>query len=447
MKYSVNANPPGVGKTFNEKKNIINNKLKAAIFSKEHALLNEYESLPYSKHVRGFKHTCELIENNEVKRLIGEDIPPSLICGHMGCDLKCEYHRQFKRIRLLLSPLNYFNSNKIDLDKYEFILIDENVDGSRELTYNKEELKKEVNKLQWLALWEAIDSMDIEWLIDNTIKINRMIMIKNEEILKSNTNIIRLNIDDLINFIMIDNAYEINKPSYPYPDIFDIFKKGRDIRLLSATFDLSVFNKLLERYRREFDPLLECEIIVEQEPQSSKSLIIRVGNSHHYKSTMRKSLDKYDLYLKQIRKLHGVHCQICVLTYKEFVKDGKFFGVPAFWFGANKGVNLYEHYDVLVVFGSFIYDINGYKELHELIYPGQLAPDPGEVDLNNAFGVMLPVNGKYNVLWQKFVETQTYDAIHRVRPLRYIRTIYCFGYVPHKLMLELEYRTMLEETL
>jgi len=128
---------------------------------------------------------------------------------------------------------------------------------------------------------------------------------------------------------------------------------------------------------------------------------------------------------------------MCILTYKELIEDGKFLGYPAFHFGADKGVNSWKDYQVLVVFGTYMFPQEAYGKYFETLYPGTPVPDFSIVSPFNKHNLNLPVD--YEWLWEMYSESQVYDSIHRVRPFNADRIIYVYGHVPAKLTTEFKY--------
>lgn len=442
MKISIFNDQCGCGKSYNLREKLSTFEGNFIVVSKEHKLLDEYEELPNCVHLKGFSTLCSKFNEDLVQIMFKKELPRSLICNTMGCKGKCMYKDQFKDLenKNILMTLAMLNTGIIDTNEYDFIAFDEGIDGKELLEYDKEEILRQFEVVEWDSLTEALENKDLDFLQSHEKEIKTKIYKVNSELAsKCKWNkIVLIDVSKLITFLLIEQIYG-EKEYYFIPDMFSVFKLDTDVTMLSATFTEDKLKRMINRYQMELNPMFECSYeITNSGFVTSPSIITRVGKAVYHRAKIngnsndpkvKETVKFLKGELKTLAKKHGKK-NICISTFKNEIKDGKYLGYPAFGFGTNKGTNEYLHYKVQVNIGTYTYPAEVYKDLFRLYYPDKEVPEIKDYSLNNKYGVYLPKNPVYQVIWYKHAGLDMYDNFHRTRPLQNLRYIYSYGWVP-----------------
>lgn len=441
MKITVDCRRPGSKKSYGVKKFIKQHSPKFIIFSKEHELLNEYEELPRARHIHGasskHKAMCKYRNDEMVQELLERSIPISYICDFKQCETKeCPYHNQFKRVKNLLMPLQYIGTNRVDLSKFEYIVIDEGMDGCTTIEWDEPRILSNLGILDWEELYVAIKKRDLDYIEEHIGGIKKRIGWNNRMYAKTGDfqHIITTNFDHLLYFLRMTALYG-EQDSFELPDVYKLFDAGEDVKWLSATYDRTLMTAFIMRYQREINPAFKCEIelIEDTEDVQSDTQVYRIGTKLWTKRHMHSHIDETMKIVEHLSNLCTTQEKMCIVTYKEFITDGKCFGHDAFHFNSKKGVNTYEHHDIMLVLGTYTLSDDGYRKQYRIENPSTTPP---EISMAWTGDMWLPTNEAYIDIGTRTTSSVMYDSIHRIRPCRATRSIYIAGVIPEQLKTE-----------
>ncbi|WP_407282353.1 hypothetical protein V7O61_06555 [Methanolobus sp. WCC1] len=209
-----------------------------------------------------------------------------------------------------------------------------------------------------------------------------------------------------------------------------------DIRYNNTTFSKRIFLRQVENFQQLFPEYRQESIIVESDNVNQDTRIKVKNNNGFYKSYIE---SYYKLHGKELRNTINYwkrkNKKILAITFKQLVKNGKFCGVDAFWFGGFGGTNDFRDYDILIVFGSPIPPESWYQETLESTFPDEEMPET--IEYEDTPDWKRPTNEMLRFLFDEVWMMQIYNDIHRVRPLEHNVKIIWFGKnIPPKLTRE-----------
>ena len=166
MHLSIFNDKCGCGKSYNLRQKLKDFDGNFIVISKEHKLLDEYEELPNCVHLKGFNSLCSKFDEDLVQIMFKKELPRSLICTTMECKGKCKYKDQFKDLedKNILMTLAMLNTGIIDTAEYDFIAFDEGIDGKELLEYDKEEILRQFEVVEWDTLIQALEDKNLDIL-------------------------------------------------------------------------------------------------------------------------------------------------------------------------------------------------------------------------------------------------------------------------------------------
>lgn len=486
--HFIDARQPGVGKTSNTL-NFINSNTrgKHLVIAPTHEFLEEIAKKIKKEFVvlKGFSRACRKYDDDtkegEIIREMNEKkIPNKVICRYMKCKGACYYRNQFskanKRNVSIGMPVQFLHL--YDFSVFDSIHIEERVQGGFKLEWNTKEIYKELLKLteyidneRQKQIMEYIKNKDLENLQSEAALLSDVIQRSNaekvtmytkdhKEVVKPDNNflnkICKLNVNNLLLYLELESRDKENKLKTPYNSISVSYQKFLFYKQLKyniqlnyncATFPKITFLHNLKVFEELF-PQYTGVVEIKRSHYINKNVkIIKMGNSGHYKSYLDIQLAIHEPKIKKLirNEKYNKKKKICILTYKRLIKDGKFLGLDAFWFGASHGINKYRKYDVLIVIGTHLPNLDAYKDYFLEHHPGEDIPN--FEDFIKSDGKMIPKDERLKAFYKEKFEDDVYDSIHRLRPLwennRKNITIYWFGNnVPEKLKEEFDYEEM-----
>ncbi len=487
IKYNhfIDARQPGVGKTTNMLNSINSNtEGKDLIIASSHEFLEEIKKKIKKKFVvlKGFSRACQKYnddtkEGEIIREMHKKEIPNKLICMYMKCQGACYYRNQFSQaIKEDVSvgmPIQF-------LHLYEFYLfnsihIEERVQGSFKLEWNTKEIRKELFKLindidsqKLKKIQEYIKNKDFKNLQSEAAYLSDAIMESNtkkvtnytkvhKEVAKPDSkflnHICKLNVNNLLFYLELESRDKENKLennlnsislSYQQLLFYRQLDYNIDLKYNCASFPKNEFLHYLKVFE-ELYPQYTGVVQIKRSHHKNKNVkIIKMNNSGHYKSHLNPQLTTYKPIIKKLirNEKYNKKKKVCVLTYMGLVKDGKFLGSDAFWFGASHGINKYRKYDVLIVLGTHLPDIDTYENYYLEHHSDEDIPNFEDFDKSD--GKMIPKDERLKAFYKEKFEDDVYDSVHRLRPLwqnnRKNITVYWFGNnVPEKLKEEFDY--------
>jgi len=193
--------------------------------------------------------------------------------------------------------------------------------------------------------------------------------------------------------------------------------------------DINLFKKLFP----------EFNVRVKMETCDTKALgriiLPSIHTGAHFKSFFNNTsnydeIKKIDKHIQnKITYLKSKGRNPCVLTHMRFVKNGKLFGVPAYYFGSESGVNVYEHHSDLFVYGTFLMPESFYTSIWNRYYREAYGEMPSlKYELNETDRTWLPSNPQLRRIYDAFIMPKIYNLIHRVRMMRSETNVYFYGW-------------------
>lgn len=483
--HFIDARQPGVGKTTNMLNSINSNtKGKDLVIASTHEFLEEIDKKIKKEFVvlKGFSRACrkyndETKEGEIIREMYRKEIPNKVICMYMKCKGACCYRNQFSQASKedvsVGMPIQFLHL--YDFSLFNSVHIEERVQGHFELKWNSKEILKELFKLnnyidpkKLKQIVEYIKNKDLENLQHEADFLSNAIQESNEkkvamyrkvykEVAKPDSrflnHICKLNVNKLLFYLELESRDKENKLktffnsislSYQQLLFYKQLNYNINLKYNCATFpkneflhDLKVFEELYPQYTGV--------VQIKRSHHKNKNVkIIKMGNSGHYKSHLNSQLTTYEPKIKKLirNEKYNKKKKVCVLTYKRLIKDGIFLGSDAFWFGASHGINKYRKYDVLIVLGTYLPNLDAYKDYFLEHHSDEDVPNfDGFIKSD---GKMIPKDERLKAFYKEKFEDDVYDSVHRLRPLwqnnRKNITIYWFGNnVPEKLKEEFDY--------
>ena len=448
----------------------------SVILCQEHKNAKEYEGIEGVQVLKRFEDACQKFHvDPDIPVLYdkGNGVAPRWICRykiHNGeCSAEdCEYKKQFTALREDMSIVTTPHLLHIlNLWKYKNLVIEENFIGEKKIKWHN--LKNEIQKLKhtyekngFINLWEELNekSQKIEYIegIEYIKGIEYDEFLYHSDILKDiieeyNKSTVKTckNIKDLKKKLCslyvndIETYLKYNRTSeIPWEFvIFDCMFLRPDLNVthLSSTFQQHRFERTVKKWERIIGT---AKVNYTIEKSHLKGGIIHICptllcQKNRFKKLMpeiKKTLKKIDDKYKKRDRKHGTVTKILVITYLDQIEENAFLGYDGIHFGANHGTNQYEHYDVVVVIGTYLPDEKSLKELFSKYYP--------DVDINGVD--FSPKTREYSYgykdervhqIYMEHWEMNEYDTINRIRPLQYQnKDIYILGRLPSQMVKE-----------
>ena len=481
-KNKINASQCGSGKTTEVIEDMNTNvQGKDLIISNAHDLLYEIQSKinkPFV-HLEGFKRLCLKIKDDSkdgraLKELSETEIPKRQLCKIFCGNNKCGYSSQFaeaaKEGVSVGMTVDFINS--YDFDVFDNVYIEEAVSRETILSYHPNRLvMMELSKLRngrnpnkYITLDEfteinhAIREKDIDKLkywdekISDAVSTYNYIIITNFRKNTKNdihTGICKLNIEKMLMYIEFETRMKEAKIDRYSNDLIIIpnqqmlfykqMQNDKELKYNCATFNKLEFFRNLETFEEMF-PEFTAQVSIAHTNRTN----CETPKIKHYGEELLGSA-KFDQNFAKIKpkvvKLidnlkNRKHKKVCILTFKQNVKDGKFLGCDAFYFGGSHGCNKWRDYNCMIVIGTFLPNTKNVKEYFNKIYPDEPIPN---LSYYETFGVKVPKDDLMRAYYMDFYENDVLDCVHRARPLEKLdMEVYWFGKnIPRQLVKEL----------
>ena len=362
--------------------------------------------------------------------------------------------------------------NSYDFDIFDNIYIEEAVSRETTLKYHPHRLViGELSKLRngknpdkYITLEEfteinhAIREKDIPKLkhwnekITNDVTTYNYIAMNNyrkKPIADIGKTICKLNIEKLLMYIEFEtrmNEAKIDRDSTNeiiIPNQQMLFYKQmqneKELHYNCATFNKLEFFRNLEKFEEMFPEFTAQVSIAHTNRTNCKTpKIIHYGDVLLGSAKFNQNFAKIKpRVVKLIDNLKNrKHKKVCILTFKQNVKDGKFLGCDAFYFGGSHGCNKWRDYNCMIVIGTFLPSAEDVKKYFNKIYPDEPIPN---LSYYETFGVKIPKDDLMRAYYMDFYENDVLDCVHRSRPLeKPDMEIYWFGKnIPKQLVKEL----------
>ena len=496
-KHFIDARQPGVGKT-ERIVNIINkSEGRNIIFGSSHDFLEDVKERINKQFIqlKGFtlgcaKYDAQTNEGKIIRDMYKKEIPNKIICMCMNCKGRCHYREQFKDTDeekiVIGAPIEFLHL--FELDEFENVFIEERVRRHFTISWNFKKIKAELIKLKpyfdeyilkqkakkekninpklWELIVEAFKTKNLEYiqyysyLLQNAIESTNTKRIA--EFIKYKENGGKIQLDKLFyksicmlrisNLMMylefeqrdrdrMDEEFTTMRINYQEFLFYKQMKSHRmDLQYNCASFvdfeflyDLQHFEELFP----EYTGYVEVEYSHFTNPENFK--IIKMTDQGFYKSTIKQNLKEHKQQIKNlIYYQKSKNKKVCILTFKNWVKNDKCMGCDAFWFGGKHGTNTFRNYDILIVLGTYLPNQKAYEEYMEIHHPDE----DYSLKFTKKKGEMLPNDEKLLEYYEKIFMKDVYDSVHRLRPLWRQEEIkvYWFGNnIPDDLKAESDY--------
>jgi hypothetical protein len=213
---------------------------------------------------------------------------------------------------------------------------------------------------------------------------------------------------------------------------------------LSSFCDLN-FSDTTFRYRTEFyikdilkfkqffpEYKVKCEMILQDIHTDSVIWLPANTNRRFTHSTMKKDLKFCKKQIQnKISYLKKQGKNPCILTMMDNIKDdGTLCGVPAYHYGSAGGINRYQEHDVLFVVGTYLPPDSFFENIWNRYFAAERGKMPTfrwipDEQNRTIYPSDQTLKMIYVSLW---FPDKTYNAVHRVRPVRHAVDIYWYGY-------------------
>lgn len=463
-KNNIDARQPGIGKT-QEIVDIINNREGKNLIIGDHDFLKDVQPR-ITKEVlilKGFEKCCSKLgtdteEGKQIKFMIDHEVPKNVICHCMNCSGRCYYREQWKRlsddeVQVICIPVNFLML--FELDEFENVFVEERIERDLKAVYDIKKIKVELAKLlkdtdlvkpeelqHYIEIYKTKNLKQIERYTDslkeiisdsNHRKIERLQksgMPINEKFIKS---LCLLKVYDLLLylkfeehrqfdeedtkiFLEIEGIKEITVQRIPFQQILFLkqIKSKKEIRYNCATFAKIFFLYHVREFEKMF-PEFIADINIQYSNFTNPNFkIIKHGNKGFYRSTIDKNLKEFKKEIKNIIDYNKKQKnKICILTFMDHIKNGKFMGCDAFYFGGKHGTNTYRNYNCLIVVGTLLPNHKSYLE-----YMRKHHPDLDcEVMYHGKKGIWEPTDENLKAFYEEIFLGDVYDSVHRIRPL------------------------------
>ncbi|ADI73268.1 hypothetical protein Metev_0343 [Methanohalobium evestigatum Z-7303] len=354
-------------------------------------------------------------------------------------------------------PIHFLFYVDIDFNSFDNIFIEETINNNNLRKQSQVDYLKEIFKLNngnknikhlLNNIRDCILDYDYEKFSELQNDFSSVIYEHNRSILnddrKRKMDFCNINTNELFFHLLF------NRTSNPNPQtacewliFYKQMESGKNIVYNSASFRKHQFFHHLRMFREIFPQYSPVIRLYHTEHSNPNTHIIRMTKDRAiYKSWMLSYFDDYsDRLWKLVKnKRYNQNKDVCFLTYKYLIenkldkhgltKENTIFGSQAFWFGAGHGINTYEGFDVLIVFGDHLAGSQHYREYFLAYYPRDDLPNFDDVDKG------IPQDRRLLEQFYAF-QLDIYDAVHRLRPLKNNITIYWFGlYIPPELLNE-----------
>lgn len=495
-KNYIDARQAGIGKT-QEIVDIINSsKGKNLIIGSSHDFLEDVKPRLNKEFIqlKGFEKGCvkfeaKTDEGKLIRSMYQDNVPNKIICMCLKCKNRCHYREQFKKAAEdnvdIGAPVEFLHI--YDFNDFDNVFIEERVQRSFNITWNIKTIKSQLMKIKpyideyikhqknkkaeninpnlYDDIVEAFRTKNIEyirykanWLSNIIEKSNEVKVLKHHEYMKHNdkiqfdkkfsNQICTLRINNLLMFLEFEQR-ECKAPNeetrtikIPYQE-FIFYKQmhcKKSLRYNCASFVDFEFLYYLQQFEKlfpEYTGYVEVRYSHFTNPEFFK--IIKMGNQGFYKSTIKQNLKEHRNEIKNLIYYNkSKNKRICILTFKNWVKNDKFMGCDAFWFGGKHGINTFRDYDILIVLGTYLPNKKAYEEYMEIHHPDE----DYNLDYLKRRGEFLPNDSKLMEYYEKIFQADIIDSVHRLRALWRQEEIkvYWFGNnIPEALKVEAEY--------
>lgn len=476
-KNYINAQQPGTGKTtklIEELESITEGQ--DLVIASNHNFLAELKSNLKREMVimKGFSKGCARYNENAnegklIKKMHDEQVPNKVICACMKCKCRCHYREQFDKYKepniVVGMPVQLIHLYD-DFSNFNSVHIEERVQGDYDIQWDTKKILKEIYKLKtyfgskkFNQVIEYINTKNYANLFNESENIQKIVEKYNMDVVKyfekmpNNkfiNQICKLKINNLLMFLEFEDRRKKQKyfePSniiiIPYQQLIFYKQLNFNIPLFynCATFPKTEFLFLLKGFEEMFSEYTGVvEITTSHIKNKENFKIIKHNNSGFYKSYIQTELKEYEPKIKNLIKNIRARKtkKICFLTYMNLVKDGKFMGCDAFYFGSSHGVNKYRNYDVLIVYGTNLPDNDTWIEYFQEHHPYEEVPDFN--DWISEDGRHVPRDERLQQFYVEKFEEDVYDSVHRLRPLWRKVEVHWFGMnIPQRLIDEASY--------
>ncbi|WP_094226494.1 hypothetical protein [Methanolobus psychrotolerans] len=449
---SVNAKQPGTGKSTNLINNInennkLENKKKILVVLPTHELAEEMgkkiENKKYFVILKGLKPGCmNYDKDDEIRKMYENEVPTAAICSFKKCKGNCHYRNQFsiykKKGISVLMPKEMLHV--IDFNDFDEIYIDERVEGTFLIEWDQVKIIKQITKL-WNhpkvkpdflnSLKEAVRNKDIgtlSSLSDEFIKkaneYNLLVGTNGKSVSSVMDRACKLRFSNLIMFLEFEKEtgetkYYKSIIHYQHLLFYKQLDAGCKIEYLCASFPQEIFLNRLKKFEKLF-PAYKGYVVICSTNITNKGVIIyKHGDSGFYKNHIENQIESSKSRILKVikREKYNRGKKVCILTYKKLVNNKKkFFGCDVIWFGASHGINKFAEYDVIIVIGTYMLNMDAYIEYYLENMEDECLPDFS--DFTKEDGILKPKDPKLRKFYEELIENDVYDSVHRLRPLQ-----------------------------
>ncbi|MFP4654476.1 MAG: hypothetical protein ACLFMM_02170 [Methanohalobium sp.] len=388
----IHSEQPGYGKTQSMVDYINSNPHERhLVLGPSHDFLNELKERIgiRTKIFRGFERGCSRLQRGD-KRVVDlykklGNSSPTLICKVLRCKGRCSYRNQFSQLKnktytnCVFMPLHFLFYTDIDFNSFDNIFVEEGIKSNSfsnrlKADYLNEilklNIKNEDDKAVLNSVRDCILDNDHVKFYELTNKFSRIVYNHNISVLNDGRgkwdNICNINVNELYYNLIFNKIGNLNvEIMWEWIIFYKQMISWKNIVYNCASFNRYTFTHKLRMFREifpEYKPKINLHKTQFSNPGTK---IIRMSKDRTiYKNWM---LSYYDEYSDKLWKLvknnkYNHNMRVCFLTYKYMIenkldikglnRENNIFGSHAFWFGAGHGINTYEGFDVLIVFGD-----------------------------------------------------------------------------------------------
>ena len=493
---NILALQPGVGKTHKIKQILEKNSAWLITVPNYKLIDNEYNKIIKMKGVsywKGFDYKCSRYRENDryIQKLRDTyKLNPSIICTKCNQQNKCDYKKQFKNSKKVVTSSAFYNTPYFyDKGKFKFkiAIIDEELRGYEEIKLNETEIDKSLNKIYDVIDYpEELPEFDYRPNFGEIIKEKHLFSEKNkletdllylqgiEDDQKAAINIFtkeenwkdlniaaKLDISKIKKWLYYYAIYKENRV-YGEPNIyklFDLARQGVKVIFSDATFNETIFKALLNRYEHEDNKIprkillqrYEKSTISFESPKLSNEIPIKIFKSsiqdknfgifrmgRQNKFTRGNISTDIEVSIKQTLRKYS---EIGIISYKkdkdrtyknrgkesiQFDKYGEFL-----YFGNLRGTNSFKNKDIVFIIGTPYPGKKFIEDYNALFIKSEDKEIKVELDSKASDELNIEEYQRY------LIESELYQATHRIRPFENPdKKIYIFGHLTTQLKKE-----------
>lgn len=452
----VNARQPGFGKSsevidkINELNQDENSDKKILLIVSSHQLADEVAKRIQIKNrfvvLKGFGRSCAKYDDDtEIQKAYNENVPNMAICTYKKCVGRCYYRDQFTKYKKkgvsVCMPVQFLHV--VDISNFDEVYVDERIENTFDVKWNSfthsmKEIQKarlylkethQYNKknrdiIQTLSKALRKKNLDDLKMIEsqfNDIMLGCNIKAGNESsnVEELSERVCRLKISNLILYLEFSEEHSTSKIEISYQHFLFHKQKhtGSKINYLCASFPKNLFLLSLKKFEKLFPDYTGYVTIHSTNKTNKNVTIYNYGDAGYYKSWIDTQIEKLKPEILKLikREKYNKKKKVCILTYKKLVKNNKFMGCDAFWFGASHGINNFRKYDILIVIGTYMINQDAYIDFCSNYLDDDIVPDFDEFEKEK--GKLKPKDEIMKMFYEEKVGLDVYDSVHRLRPL------------------------------